>query len=200
MDKVILIATNNQGKAIEFRNMLEPRGYEVKTLAEFPELPEIEETGSTFEENALLKANTLHDLTGKIVMADDSGLKVDALNGEPGIYSARYSGKDHDDVANYTKLIKELEGLSIDERTAHFHTVLAVVGPDREPMVVEGSVDGYILEEPIGHNGFGYDPVFYVEEFGKSFAQIPIEEKNKVSHRARALKKLDAQFDDWLGE
>lgn len=200
MNNTILVATNNMGKAQEFREMFAPRGYDIKTLADFPEIDEIEETGTTFEENALLKANTLYDLTGKIVLADDSGLTVDALNGEPGIYSARYSGGDHDDVANYTKLLRKLDGVAEAERTAQFHSVLALVGPDKEPLLVHGEIAGYILEEAVGHNGFGYDPVFYIKELGKTMAEMSLAEKNKISHRAKALQKLDKRFDDWMDE
>ncbi len=196
--ETLLIATRNFGKATEFKAMFEPRGYMIETLHDYPDLAEVEETGKTFAENALLKAETIAKLTNQMVIGDDSGLLVDALDGAPGIYSARYAGKDHDDQANNAKLLAELEGVEWEKRTAHFQTTLAVAHPQKDSLVVEGKVYGYILEEPRGHFGFGYDPLFYYPELNKSFGELEEEEKNQVSHRSRALKALDLQWDEWM--
>ena len=170
----ILIATKNDGKAREYRKLFEPKGIEVITLKDLNEQVEIIENGKTFSENALIKAQTLTDKLNIPVLADDSGLVVDALNGAPGIYSARYAG-DHDDEANNKKLLEELKKVPDEKRTAHFHC-----------SIVE--------------DGFGYDPLFYYPEFGKTFGEIGMEEKNKVSHRAKATENLLEKFDEWWNE
>lgn len=158
--KEVIIATKNEGKVREFKAMLEPRGYDVKSLLDIGYTPEIEETGQTFEENAVIKAETISKETGKIVIADDSGLSVDYLGGSPGVYSARYAGEEKNDLANLKKLLKELEGVEKEDRSARFRCALALCIPGQETKTVEGSVEGYITEEPRGTNGFGYDPVF----------------------------------------
>ncbi|QFT90100.1 Non-canonical purine NTP pyrophosphatase [Bacillus sp. THAF10] len=188
--KELIIATNNQGKVKDFKTLLEPLGYEIKSLADFPEIPEIEESGTTFEENALLKAQAVANHLGRMVLADDSGLEVDALNGEPGVYSARYSGMDKDDVRNYQKVLDKLQGIPKHQRTARFVCVLAIVDPKGEKFTVRGTCEGFIAMEPAGENGFGYDPVFFVEEKQKTMAQLTKGEKNEISHRANAWKKL----------
>ncbi|KRM95764.1 HAM1 protein [Liquorilactobacillus aquaticus DSM 21051] len=192
----ILIATKNEGKAKEFRAFFEPKGFKVKTLSEMENLPEIIEDGKTFQENALIKAKTLTDKSGITVLADDSGLMVDALNGAPGIFSARYAG-DHDDDANNAKLLRELKNVPFHQRTAVFHTSLVVTSTERQPLVVEGNVKGFILEKKQGKDGFGYDPLFYLPELKKTFAELTPFEKNKVSHRGKAVKALNEYFDDW---
>ncbi len=192
--KKIIVATGNQGKAREFRELLTPLGYEVLTLADFPNAEDVEETGSTFAENALLKANALSQVLGIPVLADDSGLIVDALDGRPGIYSARYAGEPKNDLKNYQKLLEELGDLPLEKRTARFYCVIAFVDPNGPQLTVDGSVEGKILFEPSGENGFGYDPVFWVNELGKSFATCSADEKNAVSHRGRALLKLVSQL------
>lgn len=196
--KKILIATRNIGKAQEFKALFEPRGYQVETLSDYKDLPEIEETGETFAENARLKAEKISQLTNRIVIGDDSGLMVEALDGAPGIYSARYAGEDHNDQANNKKLLEELKGLEDDQRKAKFHTSLAVAGPGKETLIIEGEIDGRILTEPRGHRGFGYDPLFFYEESQKTLAELTAEEKNNISHRGNALKNLDQQWEEWI--
>lgn len=197
-EQYLIIATNNLGKAEEFREMFEQRNITIKTLRDFPELPEVEETGDTFRENALLKAETISQKLNMMVLADDSGLKVDALDGAPGIYSARFAGEEKSDASNNAKLLQELAGLPPEERTAQFHCTLALAAPGKESLVVEGEVKGQILGVPRGENGFGYDPLFYVPELDKTMAELSKEEKNKRSHRSAALKKLEEKWDDWF--
>lgn len=196
--KEVVIATNNQGKAKEFEALLHSKGYTIKTLKDFPDVPEIIENGETFEENALIKARTLSGIVHTMVLADDSGLKVDVLDGEPGIYSARYAGVGATDQENNEKLLMNLKGVPLTQRTAQFHCTLALVDPEKEDLVVEGEVEGVILEAPKGTNGFGYDPLFYVPSEGKTMAELSNEEKNHLSHRAVALSKLENQWDEWM--
>lgn len=186
----LIIATKNKGKAREFAEALEPLGYTVKTLLDYPQLKEIEETGTTFEENAILKAEGICEQIGKMVIADDSGLIVDALNGEPGVYSARYAGEDKDDEANIDKVLKKLKDVPEKERTARFYCALAVAIPNEKTITVNGTCEGIIINERKGNNGFGYDPIFFVPELGKTMAELETEEKMKISHRGAALKKL----------
>ncbi|KRL38776.1 XTP/dITP diphosphatase [Liquorilactobacillus uvarum] len=192
----ILIATKNEGKAREFRAFFEPKGFKVKTLNEMGNLPKIIENGKTFEKNALIKSKILSDKLGIPVLADDSGLMVDALNGAPGIFSARYAG-DHDDKANNGKLLCELKDVPLSKRTAVFHTSLVVTSTSKEPLIVEGNVKGLILTKKQGEDGFGYDPLFYLPELKKTFAELTPAEKNKVSHRGKAVQALNEHFDDW---
>ena len=194
----LLIATHNPGKAREYQSLFSEWGYRVETLLDYPDLPEVEETGTTFEENALLKAETLSQYLGQMVIADDSGLMVDALGGAPGIYSARYSGEPKDDQRNNRKLLQELENVPESERTAHFHTTIVAVAPGKKTLIVQGEVDGVILKAASGANGFGYDPLFYVPECGQTMAEMPAEQKNKISHRARAFEELKKKFPQWL--
>lgn len=198
-EKEIVIATKNKGKAKEFADLFGEKGYTVKTLLDFPEIGDIAETGSTFTENALQKAQTIADLLQRPVLADDSGLCVDALHGKPGIYSARFA-KDHDDAANNAKLLSELAGVPALERTAHFHCTLAFAAPHKEPLIVEGEVEGLIHSFPEGENGFGYDPLFYLPELDCTMAQLSPEQKNQLSHRAVALKRLEKVWEDWMNE
>lgn len=193
--KEVIIATKNRGKAKEFESMFKSKGFQVKTLLDYPEIGEIEETGSTFEENAVLKAETVSKQLGKMVIADDSGLIVDVLDGRPGIYSARYAGEEKNDEANMDKVLKELEGVRDNERTARFYCSLAVAFPNRPTLLFSGTCEGLILKERRGTNGFGYDPIFYVVEKGKAMAELSPEEKNLISHRANALRKLEEQLD-----
>lgn len=198
MTDKILIATQNLGKAEEFAELLSDLGFEMETLYDYPDLPEIIEDGKSFSENALKKAREISQLTNRVVIADDSGLMVKALNGAPGIYSARYAGEPKSDQRNIEKLLAEMENVAQDERQAKFHTTIAVVAPDKEPLIVEGELEGFILTEPRGHHGFGYDPVFYLPEKDKTLAEMSTDEKNKNSHRARAVKNLSIQFSEWL--
>lgn len=193
--KELVIATKNKGKIEEFRAMLEKKGIQVKSLLDYPNLPDVEETGQTFYENAVLKAETISQLLNKPVVADDSGLSIDALNGEPGVYSARYAGNEKDDQKNIQKVLKKMEG--VENRKARFICVLAFAAPDLETMTVEGVCEGQITTETRGDNGFGYDPIFLVDGKEKTMAQLEQFEKNEISHRAKALKKLEKLIGDW---
>lgn len=195
MDSLV-IATKNQGKAREYREMFAPYNIDIKTLADFSTPIKINENGSTFLENATIKAQTVMAKLGVPVMADDSGLVVDALNGAPGVHSARYAG-DHDDQANNKKLLRELAGVPTMKRTAHFHTTIVALKPDGAKLVANGRVDGRILTSPRGNNGFGYDPLFYVEKFDCSMAELTAEQKNSISHRGQALEEFLQHFAEW---
>ena len=195
MDTVI-IATKNKGKAKEFEKLFLPKGLAVKTLLDYPELEDVEETGTTFEENAILKAETIANVLGVRVIADDSGLEVDALEGQPGVYSARYAGIEKNDEANIDKVLKELQDVPENERAARFCCALAMAEPGKETLTVFGTCEGRILRERKGSNGFGYDPIFFVEAEGKSMAELPSEAKNKISHRANAIRKLEAVLEE----
>ncbi|MCY9064299.1 XTP/dITP diphosphatase [Bacillus inaquosorum] len=188
--KEAIIATHNPGKVKEFKEILEPKGYDVKSLAEIGFTEEIEETGHTFEENAILKAEAVAKAVNKMVIADDSGLSIDNLGGRPGVYSARYAGEQKDDQANIDKVLSELKAIEKEQRTARFRCALAVSIPGEGTKTVEGHVEGYIAEEPKGEYGFGYDPIFIVKDKDKTMAELTSDEKNKISHRADALKKL----------
>lgn len=196
--KTVIIATKNQGKAKEFESLFAAKGYDVKTLLDFPGSPDVEETGTTFEENAILKAEAISKEYHQVVIADDSGLIVDALDGHPGVYSARYAGEDKNDEANTMKVLNELKGVTESERTARFYCALAVASPNQETITVSGTIEGIITEQPVGENGFGYDPIFYVKDLGKTTAELTKEEKNKISHRANALKALEGKLDLFL--
>ena len=196
--ETLLIATRNEGKTKEFRAIFDKLGYDVENLNDYPDLPEVAETGMTFEENARLKAETISQLTGKMVLADDSGLKVDVLGGLPGVWSARFAGVGATDRENNAKLLHELAMVfELKDRSAQFHTTLVVASPNKESLVVEADWPGYINFEPKGENGFGYDPLFLVGETGKSSAELTLEEKNSQSHRALAVKKLLEVFPSW---
>lgn len=197
MVKEIVIATKNEGKVKEFVDMLRPKGFRVLSLLDIDESLNVEETGTTFQENAILKAETIANMIGKPVIADDSGLAIDALNGEPGVYSARYAGKEKSDEKNMEKVLKKLKGVPMEERTARFHCVLAYARPNKETITVEGICEGKITQEPLGENGFGYDPIFYVPEKERTMAQLSKAEKNEISHRANALKKIEALLSEW---
>jgi XTP/dITP diphosphohydrolase len=194
--KEVIIATKNAGKAKEFQSLFAEKGIEVKSLLDFDHVPDIAETGKTFAENAVLKAEAIANYFNKIVIADDSGLAVDVLDGKPGVYSARYAGEQKNDQANMEKVLAELKGIPFEQRTARFHCALAVAIPQGRTVVVEGTCEGYITEEPRGTNGFGYDPIFYVPDQQKTMAELSKEEKNKISHRANALKELQKVWDE----
>lgn len=188
--KKIIIATGNKGKAKEFESMFAPLGYQVLTLHDLEGAVDVEETGSTFEENAILKAESLCEQFQTMVIADDSGLMIDALDGRPGVYSARYAGEEKSDDANMTKVLEELKDVPKEQRTARFYCALAVARPGEETVTVSGTVEGYIQSERQGEYGFGYDPIFYVPSLKKTMAQLRPEEKNAISHRANALATL----------
>ena len=196
--KEIIIATKNPGKAREFKRLFDDQEIELKTLLDFPNFPEIRETGKTFQENATIKAHAVMDQFNLPVIADDSGLKVDALYGQPGVHSARYAG-DHNDAANNAKLLSELGGVPLEKRTAQFVSTLVFSNPKNDQdLVVEGSVNGLIATLPQGDDGFGYDPLFYVPELDKTMAQITLDQKNQISHRGNAIKKLEKLWQDWI--
>lgn len=198
MTKRVIIATKNRGKAKEFQHMFAPFGYEVQTLLDLPHIEDVEETGETFEENAILKAETVAEELGALVIADDSGLAIDALEGRPGVYSARYAGEEKSDEANMEKVLSELESVEESDRTARFHCVLAIAGPNRETRTVTGTCEGMILKEKRGTNGFGYDPIFYVPTLRKSMAELTQDEKSQISHRGNALIKLKNIISDFI--
>lgn len=194
--KQIVIATGNPGKAKEFERMFAPLGFAVQTLLDYPEIADIEETGTTFAENAVIKATTAAKLLHLPVIADDSGLAVAALNGEPGVYSARYAGDGKDDAANRHKLLAKMAGVNDDERQATFYCVLAVADANGEVLACySGELDGYITREERGSNGFGYDSIFYVPELDQTTAEMTADEKAPISHRGRALKLLQADLE-----
>lgn len=199
-EKTIVIATRNPGKAKEFAALFAKEGYQTKTLLDYPNLPDVEETGTTFEENARLKAETIAQILQQPVLADDSGLVVDALNGMPGIFSARFAGERKSDAANNAKLLHELTDVPDEKRTAHFHCTLVFAAPQKESLVVEADWDGRIGRIPQGDNGFGYDPLFIVPEYRKTSAELTSEEKNQISHRGMAVKKLEKVWKSWLEE
>ena len=187
--KQVVIATKNKGKAQDFEALFQPLGFEVVTMFDVAPDMEIEETGTTFEENAVLKAETLAKELNMIVIADDSGLAVDALDGAPGVYSARYAG-DHDDEANIVKVLENLAGVPEEKRTARFMCALAIAGPEMDTTTVFGTCEGVILQEKRGTNGFGYDPIFFIPELGRAMAELTPEEKGSISHRGNAIRKL----------
>ena len=193
--ETIVVATKNPGKAREYAEMLAPKGIVVKTLADFPAF-EIDENGQTFEENALIKAQAAVKKLGLPVLADDSGLVVDALNGEPGVHSARYA-KDHDDAANNAKLLEKMVAVPDEKRTAHFHTTIVGLKPNGAKLTAHGRVNGHILHELTGKNGFGYDPLFYVDELHCAMAELSSDQKNAVSHRGRDLEDFMRHFNEW---
>ncbi|MHC5248040.1 ribonuclease PH [Enterococcus sp. LJL90] len=200
VDKTIVIATRNSGKAKEFANLFSQAGYQIKTLLDYPELPDVAETGQTFEENARLKAETIAQILQQPVLADDSGLKVDALDGMPGIYSARFSGLQATDAGNNAKLLHELTEVPDEKRTAQFHCTLVFAAPYKKSLVVEAEWPGVIGRIPRGENGFGYDPLFYLPEYDKTAAELSDEQKNQVSHRGQAVAKLAKIWQNWLEE
>ena len=185
----IVLATHNHDKEIELQHSLRGLGVEICSLSEYPDIGEIEETGATLLENSLLKAHTVHDRTGLPAIADDTGLEVDALDGAPGVYSARFAGVDATYEDNVNKLLSAMEDVPDDMRSARFRTVLSFVDEIQE-LWTEGSIEGRITEDSRGNMGFGYDPVFYVPRLEKTFAELSIAEKNKISHRGLALQKL----------
>ncbi|MBQ7956292.1 MAG: XTP/dITP diphosphatase [Lachnospiraceae bacterium] len=190
MKKQIIFATGNAGKVREIRAILGDLGLEVLSMKEAGISADIEEDGATYEENALIKAREVAKYTDAIVMADDSGLEIDYLNCEPGIYSARYMGEDTPYTVKNNNLIERLNGVPDEERTARFVCAIAAVLPGGEEVTTRGIIEGRIGYEEAGENGFGYDPIFYVPQFGKTTAQLSPEEKNQVSHRGKALEQM----------
>ena len=185
----IVLATHNRNKCREMASILGDFPIDLLTLDSFPEIGEIIEDGNSLEENALIKARTVFKLTKIPSWADDTGLEVDALNGEPGIYSARYAGESCSYSDNVNKLIENMLAVPQNNRTAQFKTAIAFVGENME-LVSEGSVEGLIATEPKGVGGFGYDPVFYVPEKGKTYSEMSMKEKNQISHRGKAIQNM----------
>jgi XTP/dITP diphosphohydrolase len=194
----LLVATHNQGKVREYRELLAGLPLEVTYLDAEGITLEVEETGATFEENALLKATTYAQLSGLWTWADDSGLQVDALGGAPGVYSARYAGEGATDADRYRKLLDALTGVPWDRRTARFRCTVALATPGGEVRTAHGACEGVIAFGPAGDNGFGYDPVFYMTDHGATMAQLSSETKNQVSHRARASQQALSVLEEML--
>lgn len=193
MSQKLLLATRNQGKIVEFRRILDalaPGAIELVGLDQFPDLHDVDETGSTFQENALLKAREMSEATGLPAIADDSGLCVDALNGDPGIFSARWAGTHGDDKANLEKVLDQLKDVADKDRSAYFICVAALYLPQGTSHCEEGRFYGTILKSPVGENGFGYDPIFQPDGLEISSAQMSAEEKDQVSHRGKALRAI----------
>lgn len=193
--KKVVLASGNQGKLRELQQMLSGLDFKVLAQSEFG-IDSVEETGLTFIENALIKARNAAKISGLAAIADDSGIELDALNGQPGIYSARFAGDDATDKANNQKLLQSLDGLPKEQRTARFHSVLVYMrhAEDPTPVICHGSWEGYILESPAGNQGFGYDPLFYVPDYNCAAAELSREQKNSISHRAKAMAQLLAQL------
>jgi XTP/dITP diphosphohydrolase len=189
LTKKLLLATNNKGKVREYLSLLKGIPYQIITLAGLGVTAEISETGGSFEENATLKATSLAKQSGFISLADDSGLEVDALGGMPGSLSHRYAGKNATDADRIDYLLTKLKNVPEKERTAQFRCIIAIATPDGKVELCSGICRGVITAAPRGNQGFGYDPIFYLPELGKTMAELTLEEKNRVSHRARAAEK-----------
>ncbi len=199
MTSKVILASGNKHKLEEIQEILKDFQYELVTMHDAGLVDyEIIEDGDTFEANSLIKAEAVLKELGLPTIADDSGLEVDALDGAPGVYSARYSGEHADYKANNVKLLKALQGVADDKRTARFVTVLTMLFPNGDQIVVRGEVEGVIGHEEVGDNGFGYDPLFIVPEHKKTFAQLASNEKNAISHRANALRKLQVELKAYL--
>ena len=190
----IVLATHNQGKIREFTEAFHEIGWETMPIRDVMDLPDPEETGTTFEENALQKARAYAEAVNMPVLSDDSGIIADALGDRPGIYSARYAGRHGDDEANNRKLIADLTPFHGEERRGRYVCVVALVWPDGKAVTAEGTCEGIIRDFYAGTGGFGYDPLFYLPQFGKTMAEISLEEKNRISHRGRALRALLAKL------
>jgi XTP/dITP diphosphohydrolase len=188
--KNIIFATGNKDKLREIREIMADSQVEIVSMKEAGISVDVEENGKTFEENALIKARAIAEQCDAIVLADDSGLEIDYLNGEPGVYSARYMGEDTSYDIKNQNLIDRLEGVAKEDRTARFVCAIAAVLPDGQELVTRQTMEGYIGYEPEGANGFGYDPIFYLDEFGCSSATISPEQKNAISHRGKALRAM----------
>ena len=198
MEQKIVFATGNEGKMREVRLILQDLGFPVLSMKEAGVSLDIEENGTTFAENAMIKARAVWEKTGGIVLADDSGLVVDYLGGEPGVYSARYLGEDTSYEIKNQAIIDRLADAKEEERTARFVSAIAAVLPDGSELVTEGTVEGLIAHEPAGNGGFGYDPIFYLPEYGVTSAEIPIDKKNEISHRGKALEAMKIKLRERL--
>jgi len=194
MEKKIVVASTNEGKIREFKEMLEPEGYEVLCLKDLPDMPEVEENGTTFEENAIIKAQAVTDYCGIMAVSDDSGIEIDAFGKEPGVHSARFLG--HDTPYEYKNkvILERMEG--VEDRSCRYVCAIAITRPNEDPVTFVDTVECVIAKEPKGTNGFGYDPIVYYEPFGKTMAEMDKDEKNSISHRGKAVRKLEK----WLNE
>lgn len=192
-DKVIVVASGNQGKIKEFKEMLEPEGYTVKSLSNFPDMPEVEETGTTFHDNAIIKAQAVTDRYGITAISDDSGLEIDALDKKPGVMSARWLGHDTSYDVKNQKVLDLLKDKK--DRTCRYVCAIAITRVNEEPVVFEDTVECEVALEAKGSNGFGYDPIIYYAPSGKTMAEMSKEEKNSISHRGKAVRKLEAWLD-----
>ena len=190
MDNIIILATNNKSKVKEISEMMSGSDITFLSLADAGINVEVEETGTTFEENALLKAREICKLSGKPTISDDSGLEIDALDGAPGIYSSRFMGEDTSYDIKNNALIEKLENVADPDRTARFRCCMALVLPDGREFITEGAMEGIIAREPKGINGFGYDPILFIPEYNRTSAELSSEEKNNISHRGEALRKM----------
>ena len=190
MIRELVLATRNRHKAQELASLLSDLGISIRTMDAFPQVPDVIEDGKTCEANAIKKARAVSRATGLLAVADDTGLEVDALGGQPGVYAARYAGEHVTYEDNWRKLVRELSGVPHDRRTARFITVAAIASPSGEVQVAEGQLQGVITEEPAGAQGFGYDPVFFVPELGMTLAELSPDEKNRISHRAKAFAQV----------
>ena len=201
MKRIIVLATNNKNKVKEFNTLLANFDIEIRSVSEFGPLPPAIEDGLTFDDNAYKKASHTARILGLPAIADDSGLVVPAVNGEPGVYSARYAGEEATDSENTAKLLRKMKG--IKDRRAYFQCVISLAVPSGPALTYEGRCDGVILEEPRGESGFGYDPVFLFEEYGKTFAELSMQEKNIVSHRGKAMAEFTSELEKvmkWLDQ
>ena len=196
----LLLATNNAGKVAEYRQLLDGCGWELVTPADIGLHLQVEESGQTYGENATMKAVHFAQASGLLTLADDSGLEVDALNGRPGVMSARYAGPDRTDGERVDALLAELSDVPDEQRSARFRCVIAIADPAGRVELVEGAVEGRIAHAPRGDNGFGYDPVFLLPERGLTAAELPSDEKNAISHRGVAARKARAVLERWLRE
>lgn len=196
--KKIIFATGNEGKMKEIRRILADPQLEILSLKDAGIHADIDENGKTFEENAMIKAEAICKMTGEIVLADDSGLEIDYLNKEPGIYSARYAGEDTSYDIKNQMLLDRLQGVPKEKRTARFVCAIAAVVPGHEPFVVRGTIEGYIGDKPAGENGFGYDPIFYVSDLDCSTAELSPEDKNARSHRGNALRAVREELKNYI--
>lgn len=192
----LVVATRNAGKLREIRRLLESHGVSVLGLEGFPGAPDVVEDGRTFAENAIKKAEVVAQFTGLACLADDSGLVVDALQGRPGVHSARFSGDDADDRSNNRKLLDEMAAVPASRRQASFRCLMALCLPTQPPRLFEGRVNGQILEREQGDGGFGYDPLFWLPEHGCTMAELSLDTKNRISHRGQALRQLVAFLTD----
>lgn len=193
-NRTVIIASGNEGKIREFRQMLEPEGFKVKSLKDLDHFDEPEETGTTFHDNAIIKAQAVTDQYGIMAVSDDSGLEIDALDKKPGVYSARWLGHDTPYEIKNQKVLDLMKDKT--NRTCRYVCAIAVTRPEKEPVVFEESVECEIADQPAGNNGFGYDPIIYYPPFHKTMAQMTKDEKNSISHRGKAIRRLEAWLDE----